>query len=373
VEQFQEETGETITRQIVDNLGEAILVFESGTKRALFANRTAAAMTGHADPAAEEMTCHQVLCRSRQPCPPGEEGCLLERAALSGATIRQTHSFTDGDGTPGTADIVATPILERGGRGERVIFSVRDITETAKNAVAAMEDLRDAEESIRLKALLTDIVGHDILNPASVIRYTVDILRESEGDGRRRMLWEMLERNLACIIKLVENVSLYSKLEKAEELEYHPMDLSALIDSVIANMEKDRLEKSLAIYFCRHGECRARVNPMMEDVFMNILSNATRHSPVGGRIAVDIDDDGSRWVVSVRDSGEGVPDESKEKIFDRFTRLDESGTGGGLGLGLSIARRIMDLHGGSVQVRDAPGNGADFRIGIAKEGPGALL
>jgi signal transduction histidine kinase len=109
---------------------------------------------------------------------------------------------------------------------------------------------------------------------------------------------------------------------------------------------------------------------MMEDVFMNILSNAARHSPVGGRIAVDIADDGNRWVVSVRDSGDGVPDEAKEKIFNRFTRLDEKHKGGGLGLGLSIARRIMDLHGGSVQVRDAPGNGADFRIGIVKEGPG---
>jgi signal transduction histidine kinase len=369
VEQFQEETDVAITRQIVDTLGEAILVFESGTKRALFANRTATAMTGHADPAAEEMTCHQVLCRSPRPCDTGQEGCLLERAALSGATVRQTHPFTDCDGTPGTADIVATPIPDGGSRGERVIFSVRDITETAKSAFAAMEDLRDAEESIRLKALLTDIVGHDLLNPASVIRYTVDILRESEGDGRKNLLWEMLDRNLACIIKIVENVSLYSKLEKAEELEYRPTDLSALIDSVIANMERDRLEKSLSIYFCRHGECRARVNPLMEDVFMNILSNAARHSPVGGRIAVDIDDDGSRWVVSVRDSGGGVPEEAREKIFDRFTRLDESGSG--LGLGLSIARRIMDLHGGSVQVRDAPGNGADFRIGIVKEGPEA--
>lgn len=369
--QFKKEAGGTITRQIVENLGEAILVFEAGTKKALFANRTAAAMTGHADPTAAEMRCHQLLCGSRQPCEPGEEGCLLERAASSGATVRQAHPFADADGTPGTADIVATPIQGDSGRGKRVIFSVRDISETARSALAAMEHLHDMEESSRLKALLTDIVGHDILNPASVIRYTVDILRESETDGRKQLLWEMLDRNLTCIIKIVENVSLYSRLEKTDELEYRPMDLSSLIDSVIANMEKDRVEKSLAIYFCRQGECRARVNPMMEDVFMNVLSNAARHSPVGGRIAVDIDDDGNRWVVSVRDSGEGVPDEAKERIFNRFTRLDMKNSGGGLGLGLSIARRIMDLHGGSVQVRDAPGNGADFRIGIVKEGPGA--
>jgi PAS domain S-box-containing protein len=370
MEQLQGETGESITRQIVENLGEAILVFESGTKATLFANRAAAAMTGHADPAFEGMTCHQIFCRSRQPCDPGDEDCLLERAASTGATVRQTHPFISCDGTPGTADIVATPMAGKGAPEERVIFSVRDITETSRSTIAAMEHLRDVEESSQLKALLTDIVGHDILNPASVIRYTVDILRESETDSRKQLLWEMLDRNLSSIIKIVENVSLYSKLEKAEELEYRPMDLSSLIDSVIANMEKDRLEKSLAIYFCRQGECRARVNPMMEDVFMNILSNAARHSPVGGRIAVDIADDGNQWIVSVRDSGDGVPDEAKEKIFNRFTRLNERDKSGALGLGLSIARRIMDLHGGSVQVRDAPGNGADFRIGIVKEGPG---
>ena len=106
---------------------------------------------------------------------------------------------------------------------------------------------------------------------------------------------------------------------------------------------------------------------MVEDVFENLLSNAAKYGPEGGTVWIRVDDDSTRWRVSVTDSGEGIPDADKEKVFLRFERLRKEGVKGS-GLGLAIARRIVDLHGGRIWVEDAPARGARFCVTIPKAG-----
>ena len=107
---------------------------------------------------------------------------------------------------------------------------------------------------------------------------------------------------------------------------------------------------------------------MIGDVFENLLSNAAKYGPAGGTVWVRIDDDGARWRASVTDSGEGIPDADKDKVFRRFERLSK-GSVKGTGLGLAIAQRIVDLHGGRIWVEDAPGRGARFCVTLAKVAP----
>ena len=112
-------------------------------------------------------------------------------------------------------------------------------------------------------------------------------------------------------------------------------------------------------------EFPATVSPMMEDVFVNLLSNAIKYGPEEGRVVVDISDRNDNWLISVKDSGSGIPDEDKNTIFKRLERLTDRKVQG-QGLGLAIVRRTVELHGGRVWVEDNPGGGSAFCIEIPK-------
>jgi len=99
-------------------------------------------------------------------------------------------------------------------------------------------------------------------------------------------------------------------------------------------------------------------------VFLNLMDNAVRHTPTGGRVTVSADTEGDRLVATVEDTGEGIPEEHLEHIFERFYRVEQARTrrSGGTGLGLSIVWQIMQAHGGSIDVTSAPGEGTCFTL-----------
>jgi signal transduction histidine kinase len=107
---------------------------------------------------------------------------------------------------------------------------------------------------------------------------------------------------------------------------------------------------------------------MISDVFENLVSNAIKYGRPGGVIRIDVRDGGDRWRVEVADTGDGIADADKEKLFTRFERLRKEGVKG-TGLGLAIAKRIVDLHGGSIWVEDNPGGGAVFCVALPKACP----
>lgn len=106
-------------------------------------------------------------------------------------------------------------------------------------------------------------------------------------------------------------------------------------------------------------------NHVMHDVFFNLLSNAIKYSPDGAKIIVAVEDAGQRWRISFKDSGPGVADKDKERIFERFLRL-ERGNIKGTGLGLAIVKRAVELHSGRTWVEDNPEGGSIFYVEIPK-------
>ena len=108
------------------------------------------------------------------------------------------------------------------------------------------------------------------------------------------------------------------------------------------------------------------VNPVIEEVFANLLSNAIKYSPIEGKIIIDIIDEGEDWKVKVTDFGEGISDDDKPKLFERFKRV-EKGAIKGTGLGLAIVKRLISLHGGTVGIEDNPaGQGSVFWVTMKK-------
>jgi two-component system sensor histidine kinase KdpD len=106
---------------------------------------------------------------------------------------------------------------------------------------------------------------------------------------------------------------------------------------------------------------------LLEQVLHNLLENATKYTPAGAPITISAVDDRGELVLDVADRGPGVPSADAERVFEKFYRARE-GEGGGVGLGLTICRGIVEAHGGEIRVTDRPGGGAIFRVRL----PGAV-
>ncbi|MGP8320467.1 MAG: ATP-binding protein [Methanosarcinaceae archaeon] len=225
---------------------------------------------------------------------------------------------------------------------------------------------RQLEKSNQLKDLFTDILRHDLLNPAGLVRGFTDVLLSMETNEKRKELLDKIYNHNEKLIDLIETASKFAKLENIEELEFKRNDIGTIFKNVVSAFKPLADKKEMSIEFIADAEYFARVNPIIEDVFSNLLSNAIKYSPKGSQIVIDIQNDKTNWRVSVTDSGFGITDEDKTKLFQRFKRVDKKGIKG-TGLGLAIVKRIIELHGGNVGIENNPaGQGSIFWVTIGK-------
>lgn len=221
---------------------------------------------------------------------------------------------------------------------------------------------RKLEHSSKLKDLFTDIMRHDLLNPAGVIRGIAEILLDEAPDKKD---FQIIKRNIDKLINMIENASKLSRLESVEELEKKDLDLRTVVNNAIegcrhyfelGDMEVDNRVKE---------NMRIKANPVIEDIFLNLLSNAAKYASEGKKVIINAVDEGNAYRISVEDYGPGIPDDHKESIFTRFQRRKKAGVKGS-GLGLAITKRIVELHNGKIWVEDNKPKGSVFYILLPK-------
>jgi two-component system OmpR family sensor kinase len=142
---------------------------------------------------------------------------------------------------------------------------------------------------------------------------------------------------------------------------------------VVERLRPHAEERAIDIELDTSAAAEAEVDPgLIEQLLWNLVENAVKFTPAGGRIEVTLALEGGHHVIQVRDTGPGVPEEERERIFERFYRADTVRTPGGdttgTGLGLSIVRAIAEVHGGEVRAHNAPGGGAVFRVTLPPAG-----
>lgn len=222
--------------------------------------------------------------------------------------------------------------------------------------------LRDAN---KLKDLFNDVLSHDLMNPASAVKLAAELLFDIEEDPAKAKIISTIQRSSESLIELCSNASKYAKVSSAEQLEFAEHDLATLLKRAIRDLGHLFAEKRIDIHYDLGKEHFARVNLMITDVFLNLISNAIKYSPEGSVVGVEVQDEGDSWVVSIRDQGEGIPDQFKGQVFNRFERIGKIGVKG-TGLGLAIAKGIVDLHGGKIWVEDNARRGSIFRVKLRK-------
>jgi PAS domain S-box-containing protein len=262
-------------------------------------------------------------------------------------------------------------VMDRSGRPLAAIGVIRDITERKRAEWEMQEYARRLEEATAMKDLFADILRHDLLGPASTVQLSLEALlkRDADPETGRRMI-EGAMRSCRKLTDMLEGAAKYAKVSAATQLEFEAMDLGAMLREIVAESELRQLERRARVVLEARGSYPVRASPVLPDVFDNLLSNALKYGPENGTIRIEVAEAGERWRVSVADQGEGIADADKEKLFTRFERLRKEGVKG-TGLGLAIAKRVVDLHGGSIWVEDAPGGGAVFCVTLPRERDGS--
>jgi PAS domain S-box-containing protein len=237
---------------------------------------------------------------------------------------------------------------------------VRDITLRKAQEEIARQYAEKLEYMNSVKDLFADILCHDLLNPASTVAGMSALLgrRDHPRDAKEIAA---IQRNAERIIQLIKDASTYARIEGESSLRKEENDLVAIIATCMEALRPKAEEKEIAVTLDHEGDAPVMTNWMMGEVFDNLLSNAVKYSPAGSRVKVSVRRESGGQTVAVADRGEGVPDEYKKTIFERFSRGEKRGVKG-TGLGLAIAARVMDFHGGRVWVEDNPGGGSIFFV-----------
>lgn len=247
--------------------------------------------------------------------------------------------------------------------GERAILGiVTDITERKENEQRIKEYTEQLERSNMMKDLFIDILRHDLLNPIGMIKNAAELMRE---EGERKEL-DIIMNNAQKAIDLIISASQLGRLEGMERLDKEVMDLAEVLKGVIDDFSEDMRQRKQRIIYDGKMGLEAEVNPLIGDVFANLLSNAIKYSPEKSTIKLNVEDEDGSLKIMVKDQCSGIKDEDKERIFTRFHRVKKEGVRG-IGLGLAITKRIVELHDGEIWVDDNPEGGCTFYVRLPKK------
>lgn len=234
----------------------------------------------------------------------------------------------------------------------------------------AESELRDADKR---KDEFLAMLAHELRNPLAPIRNSMHILRMAGTDsGTAERIFEMLERQIGHMVRLVDDLMEVSRITRGQmELRKEQVELASIVRSAVET-SRPMIEAA-----CQPLAISLPADPIMlyvdpfrlSQVLVNLLNNASKYSDKGDQIWLTARCEETHVVFSVRDSGLGIPSTMLQKIFSLFTQVDSSlgRAQGGLGIGLTLVRSLIEAHGGSVEAcSDGPGKGSEFIIRIPK-------
>jgi len=292
----------------------------------------------------------------------------LASAARSDTPVFSVDSYQAADGTR-IADASITAVKTSDGRVEFFIIQASDITERKRVEEERERLLLEAQEANRLKDEFLATVSHELRTPLTAILGWSHLLRggQLDDEGAVKAL-ETIERNARAQSQLIDDLLDVSRIVTGKlRLEVVPVSPRSFIDPAVdavrpaAEAKGVRLEKVIDTGVVTVMGDAAR----LRQVVWNLLTNAVKFTPRGGRVQVRLERVNSRVEIAISDTGAGIDPEFLPHVFERFRQADQRTTRqhGGLGLGLAIVRHLIELHGGSVWADSAgAGTGATFTL-----------
>ena len=238
----------------------------------------------------------------------------------------------------------------------------REVGERAR----AEEALREAD---RRKDEFIATLAHELRNPLAPITNALEIMRLSgESPEAVERARGMMERQVKQMVRLIDDLLDVSRVTRGKlQLVMEHIDLRTVIETAL-EISRPQIERAQLTFKATLPSHELRVHGdrvRLAQVLSNLLNNAAKFTEPGGSVSLAAERAGSHVVVRVRDTGVGLPPEALPRVFDLFTQINPSlkRTQGGLGIGLALVRRLVEMHGGMVAAHsDGPGRGAEFTV-----------
>lgn len=238
-------------------------------------------------------------------------------------------------------------------------------------AVLVLRDITEARRAASLGRELVANASHELRTPLAIVESSADTLLAAGDDlpPDLREFADMISRNCRRMAGLVSETLELSKLESGWGKQPESLDLAELAGRTVEQCRPLAAAKGLELTFSAAAPVPVRgVASQLTSALRNLVENAVHYTPAGGRVEVSVNGDGSHADCLVGDTGPGIPEADRKRIFERFYRGDHAAQlrAEGSGLGLAIVRRVAELHGGSASVASSPGEGSRFLLRLPR-------
>ena len=261
-----------------------------------------------------------------------------------------------------------------GRHGESGSFEI-DSVEEAGSGGAGSVSVVELKRVNKIRRDFVANVSHELKTPATSLRLLaeslVDVLDE-DPEGAR-FFAEQLRDETERLAKLITDLLDLTRLESEEGIQNpQPVDVRSILMVVLARHRPTARRKNITLSWKRSGRAATYTvrgdETQLTSMFTNLVDNAVKYTPSGGRVEVTGGTEGDEIIISIADTGIGIPEGKLSRIFERFYRVDKarSKATGGTGLGLSIVKHVAENHGGRVTVESIPGQGTTFTVRLPR-------
>ena len=261
---------------------------------------------------------------------------------------------------PATYQVNVSPVLEPGGESAGAVAVFRDVT--------ALKKLETA------KSMFVSMVAHEVKSPLAAAEGWLNLILsgvlKSDPAQERKMIERSVLRVKTLRTMVAELLNLTAIQTGNFTLHRATVELGQVVTAVVEGLREKAAERGVTLAV--EGAGAGETTPVLADrealtmIFSNLVENAIKYGRDGGRVEVRVAQDGPYVSVSVRDDGIGISPEDREKVFDEFYRARNEQTANitGTGLGLSLVKRLAEMHEGAVRVESTPGSGSTFTVSI---------
>lgn len=271
-------------------------------------------------------------------------------------------------------DDVSLPVtLEATTPTERVLYTtISEVTDVGR--VAVMQDITALKQIDRMRSQLLGTAAHDLKNPLNAIRLGADLLNDAELNEQQRKALNMMQRATDSMTNLITGLLETIRVESTTQVSFEPCQVNDLVRRAIEDLRPLAEAKDHTVNYDSPDEALLVMGDpnRLNSVMSNLLSNAIKFTPPDGNIDIEVQWDDESVMVEVSDDGPGIAEDELPHVFEHFFRGrltvdDPNSPIEGTGLGLALAKTVIEQHGGRIWVRSPEGEGASFFFTLPRE------